>query len=162
MTALHHVFAQYEDDFVRKDVARQIAGKPEIASRYISVRVVDGTVTLSGFVQTYLEKTLAERTAKSVLGALAVTNNIEVRIYRQRSDFEILGDVVHALRLQQIVPNDSFKATVHDGLVTLEGKVCSNFQRKSAERAAQAVYGVLGVISTIEVVLTLFMQQAKT
>ncbi|SEB63826.1 BON domain-containing protein [Terriglobus roseus] len=59
-------YTKVHDLRMQEDVTRQIAWQPEVHSKDISVKVIDGNVTLTGFVHGYLEKMAAERAAKSV------------------------------------------------------------------------------------------------
>ncbi len=155
------IFAKKHDERVRDDVTRHIAWQPEIQSKDISVKVEDSNVTLTGFVHTFLEKSAAERAAKSVYGVLSVANDIEVKPKSQRTDPEIARDVVGAFGLDSSVPDEKLKVTVRDGFVTLEGSLPWNFQRESAQRTAQAVLGVRGVINAITITPTVSTQQIK-
>ena len=64
---------------LRAAVLREIEWRPDIRSKDINVKVLGGTVTLTGFVHTFAEKGSAERAAKSVRGVAAIANDIEVR-----------------------------------------------------------------------------------
>src|SRR5579871_6299386 len=147
-----NVFPAAQDQRIQHDVTQQIAWQPDVNAKDISVKVNNGNVVLTGFVHSYIEKTAAEHAAKTVLGVLSVANDIEVKPKDRRSDPEIARDVVESLRLHSSVPDDRLKITVRDGFVTLEGKVTWEFQRRSAERVAQEVVGVRGIINSITIV----------
>lgn len=136
---------------IREDVCREIDWKPSISSRDIAVKVNDGAVTLTGFVHSYPEKFAAERAAKSVLGVHAVANDIDVKPRVVRTDPEIARDVQHVLELHAFVPDDAIQTTVREGIVTLEGVVPWDYQRRSAESAIHGVSGVRAVINSLQI-----------
>jgi osmotically-inducible protein OsmY len=139
------------DEQLRDAVQRQIEWQPEITSKDISVSAHDGVVSLTGFTHTYPEKFAAERAAKRVYGVRALANDIEVMQGSARTDPEIARDVVHALKTDVWVPEDRVKASVHDGLVTLEGTVEMFYQRDGAESAVRRITGVRGVHNQLAV-----------
>lgn len=136
---------------IREDVCREIDWEPAISSQDIAVKVKDGAVTLTGFVHSYPEKFAAERAAKSVLGVRAVANAIEVKPRVVRTDPEIARDVQHVLELHAFVPDDAIKTTVREGVVTLEGVVHWDYQRRSAESVIHGVSGVRAVVNSLQV-----------
>ena len=70
------------DENLRRDVLDELKWEPRIKNpAAIAVAVKDGVVTLSGVVDSYMEKTAAEDAAKRVSGVKAVVQNIEVRTY---------------------------------------------------------------------------------
>jgi osmotically-inducible protein OsmY len=143
--------AKRTDLTIREDVRREIDWEPSISSPDIAVKVKDGAVTLTGFVHSYPEKFAAERAAKSVLGVRSVANDIDVKPRVVRTDPEIARDVLHVLELHAFVPDDAIKTTVREGVVTLEGVVQWDYQRRSAEAAIHGVSGVRAVINSLQV-----------
>jgi len=86
-----------------------------------------------------------------VYGVKAVANDIEVKPGTSRSDPEIATDIVQAMRINVVVPDDKLKITTREGFVTLEGEVDRYFQRDVAEGCARNVAGVRGITNLIEV-----------
>lgn len=150
-TYLYHV-NECQDDRIHSDVCRQIMWQADIQSREIMVEVKNAAVTLSGRVETCFERMEAEKAAKAVYGVSSVTNLIDVKPMRARTDREIAKDVIAGLEVMSFVLEEVPRVTVSNGVVTLEGKVRWNFQRESAERTAEGVVGAQGVRNLIEVV----------
>ena len=67
------------DTRIRDLVTRELEWDAAVDASAIGVAAQDGTVTLTGYVDTYLCKLAAERAAKRVRGVRAVANDIEVR-----------------------------------------------------------------------------------
>lgn len=139
------------DTQLREAVLRQLEWDPQIASKDINVATANNVVTLTGFVHHYAEKYAAERAAQAVYGVQAVANDIEVKPASARTDPEIARDILHAMKINVMVPDEGLKAVVNDGFVTLEGSVEWDFQRRGAESCARNISGVRGVINHIKV-----------
>jgi osmotically-inducible protein OsmY len=129
---------------------RQLDWDPEVDASAVGVAATHGTVTLTGFIDTYSGKLAAERAAKRVHGVRAVANDIEVRLRLERTDADIAQDAARALELHSMVP-DAVQAVVHDGHLTLTGKVDWLYQKESAESAVRHIRGVREVFSHITV-----------
>jgi osmotically-inducible protein OsmY len=139
------------DAQIRDDVIRQLDWDPQVISRDINVATTDNVVALTGFVHSYADKLAAERAAQSVYGVKAVANDIEVKPASVRTDPEIARDIVHAMKINVIVPDEKIRTLVKDGFVTLEGTVDWDFQRKGAETCARHIDGVRGVANLVTV-----------
>jgi osmotically-inducible protein OsmY len=136
------------DARIRDLVTRELEWDSAVDASAIGVAAKDRTVTLTGYVDTYLCKLAAERAAKRVRGVRAVANDIEVRPKVGRTDADIARDIVRSLELRSTVP-DNVQATVHHGYVTLSGETMWEFQRRDAAKTVRHVRGVRGVVNRI-------------
>jgi osmotically-inducible protein OsmY len=136
---------------IRDAVHRQLDWDPRVDADAIGVTAQDHTVTLTGFVDTYAAKLAAERAAKRVAGVRAVANDIEVRLKLARTDPDIAADAARVLELHTSIP-EGVQAAVHNGYVTLTGKVDWLFQKDQAEKAVRHIGGLKGVLNHIAVV----------
>jgi len=84
---------------IQKDVIEQLKWEPFLNASQIGVAVKNGIVTLSGQVDTYSKKILAEKTVKKVSGVKAIAEDIQVGISPsyKKTDTEIAEAVVNAL-----------------------------------------------------------------
>jgi osmotically-inducible protein OsmY len=140
------------DNSLRDDVLLELKWDPKISSASdIAVAVKDGVVTLSGFVPSFWEKDAAEKAVKRVYGVRGIANDIEVKLFWQRTDPEIARDAVHELESHVSIPADRIKVTVKDGWVTLEGTVHWEYQKSLAQSAMKKLKGVSGVTNKIQV-----------
>jgi osmotically-inducible protein OsmY len=135
---------------VRDAVVRQLEWDPEVDAGAIGVSAKGGTVTLTGYIDTYSGKLAAERAAKRVRGVRAVANDIAVRLRLERTDTDIAADVTRALQLHSALP-DGVQAAVHSGHVTLTGAVDWPYQKREALKAVRHIRGVHGVMDYITV-----------
>jgi osmotically-inducible protein OsmY len=135
---------------VRDAVMRQLDWDPEVDASAVGVAAKNGTVTLTGFIDSYSGKLAAERAVKRVHGVRAVANDVEVRLLLERTDPDIAEDAARALELCSTIP-ESVQVVVHSGHVTLTGKVDWLFQKQTAENAVRHIRGVRGVLNYISV-----------
>jgi osmotically-inducible protein OsmY len=135
---------------VRDNVVRQLEWDPDVDAAGVGVTADNGVVALTGTIDTYAGKIAAERAAKRVRGVRGVANDLVVRRKVGRTDADIAADAVLALELRESIPH-TVQVVVHDGHVTLTGKVAWLHQARHAEKAVRHVRGVRGVFNHIEV-----------
>ena len=138
---------------IQKDVIEQLKWEPFLNAAQIGVAVKNGIVTLSGQVDAYSKKVLAEKTAKKVAGVKAIAEDIHVGISPayKKSDTEIAEAVVNALKWHTMIPEDKIKVSVDEGNVKLEGDVEWEYQRNQAKTAIENLIGVRFVTNLIAV-----------
>lgn len=142
-----------EEGLVVNDVLDELRAEPGVDARHISVSASDGVIVLSGSVDRYLEKALAEQAALRVVGVRAVANDIivEMAAIHQRPDQDIAEAAAWALRWNAPVPENAVQVTVDDGWVSLYGSVAWQFERQAAEWAIRDLVGVRGITNLIKV-----------
>lgn len=138
---------------IQKDVNEQLKWEPFLNAAQIGVSVKNGIVTLSGQVDTYSKKMLAEKAAKKVAGVKAIAEDIQVGISPsyKRSDAEIAEAVVNALKWHTMIPEDKIKVSVEEGNVKMEGDVEWEYQRSQAKTTVENLMGVRFVTNLIAV-----------
>jgi osmotically-inducible protein OsmY len=135
-----------KDVRIRDAVQRQLEWDPEVDASAIGVAAKDGSVTLTGYIDSYAGKLAAERAAKRVRGVRAVANDVDVRLKLGRTDADIAGDAARALDLYATIPA-GVKAAVHNGHVTLTGVVPWPYQKIHAEKIIRHIRGVRDVVN---------------
>lgn len=135
---------------VRDAVLRQLEWDPQVDASAIGVSAKNGAITLTGYIDSYAGKLMAERAAKRVRGVRAVANDVEVRLKLGRTDADIAADVARVVELRSTIP-ETVQATVHDAHVTLTGTVNWLFQSQDAERVVHHIRGVRSVQNYITV-----------
>ena len=141
------------DAELQQDVMNELKWEPTLKAAEIGVAVKDGVVTLSGYVDSYVKKLVAERAAARVFGVRAVAEAIQVRLpgSLKRSDEDIAGMVANVLEWNVLVPYDRVKVQVQDGVVTLSGEVDWGYQKYAAEEAVRYLMGVVWLSNQITV-----------
>lgn len=138
------------DQEIQAAVQDELDWTPDVDNAGIGVAVEDGTVSLSGEVDTYAEYLAAKRAALRVRGVRAVVDQLVVH---PRSDWpvsetDIAKEVDHALRWAANVPA-TVKAEVKEHMITLRGAVDWDYQRVAAERAVAYLRGVHSVVNLV-------------
>lgn len=141
----------HTDEEIQKDVLAELKWDAQVQPNEVGVSVKDGVVTLSGWVDSYLKKWAAEDAAHRVGGVKAVANDIEVKVFSERTDPDIAEAAIRALQWDASVPADKIQVTVSKGWVTLKGEVNWNFEKQDAERVVRRLTGVKGVSNLITV-----------
>ena len=138
---------------IQKDVVEQLKWEPFLNAAQIGVSVKNGIVTLSGQVDAYSKKILAEKAAKKVAGVKAIAEDIQVGLspaYR-KTDAEVAEAVVNALKWHTMIPEEKIRVSVEEGNVKLEGEVEWEYQRNQAKTSVENLSGVKYVTNLITV-----------
>ncbi len=138
---------------LRQNILDELEFEPSVNAAHIGVTVERGTVTLSGHVASYAEKTAAVAATRRVRGIQAIADEIEVRYAsdKKTADDEIAKRAVDILGWDTLVPSGSIQVMVRDGWVTLSGNIDWFYQKKTAEEDVRKLSGVRGVINNIEI-----------
>jgi hyperosmotically inducible protein len=138
---------------LRDDILDELAYEPVVDAAHIGVAVDQNVVTLTGHVSSYAQKLAAIAAVRRVKGVHGIADEIDVRYSpdEKTSDDEIAKRAINILVWDSIIPSDAIQVTVHDGLVTLTGKVNWQYQKSGAERDIRKLSGVRGLINNIEI-----------
>jgi osmotically-inducible protein OsmY len=149
---------------LQKDVVAELSWEPSVDSGKIGVEVIDGIVTLAGYVTSYAEKRAAEKAVQRVSGvrALAVELDVAVPGVYQRHDSDIARTAENVLSWVTSLPKDMVKVMVEDGWVTLSGQVEWDYQRRAAARVVRDLMGVTGVTNQITIKAKAFSTTIKS
>jgi osmotically-inducible protein OsmY len=141
------------DSQLQRDVCAELEWEPSVDQTHIGVAVVDGVVTLSGYVKSYPEKLAAEHATRRVAGVKAIAEELKVRFASdpKTADHEIAKRIVDMLSWSVLVPDKTVQVKVEHGWVTLTGEVAWHYQRDEARRIASGINGVTGVSNNIAV-----------
>lgn len=141
------------DSQLQRDVIAELEWEPSVDHADIGVSVVDGVVTLNGYVKSYAEKVAAESAVRRVTGVKAIAEELKVRFAsdRKTADHEIAKRIVDMLQWNVLIPKDSLQVKVEHGWVTLSGEVEWHYQSDEALRIASRINGVTGVSSNVTV-----------
>ena len=143
-----------KDEELRLAVLDEIRWEPRITNpSAIGVSARDGIVTLSGYVDNYMDAVAAESAATRVPGVEGVISNIVVRLLTkaERDDLEIARTAASALDLNSSIPRDQVKLVVKEGWVTLTGEVEQEYQKQEAASTVSRIIGIKGLTNNIQV-----------
>jgi osmotically-inducible protein OsmY len=148
---------------IQQDVMAELLWEPGLRVAEIGASVKNGVVILSGIVDSYYKKVLAEKAAKKVAGVKAVAEEIEVRVpgSRKVSDLDIAEAVINSLKWNSTVVEEAINVKVEKGAVTLEGEAEWNFQKESAQKAVENLVGITSIINNIRVINKVSMEDLQ-
>jgi osmotically-inducible protein OsmY len=120
-----------------------------LADDAVHVQVEHGHVTLSGTVDWAWQSQMAWRAISSLRGVTGVKNRIDVRHVVEAA---AIGEQIrNAMQRHAEREAKHIDVVVHDGTVTLSGKVDSSAERALARGAAWMVPGVHAVVDDLEI-----------
>ncbi|HVE22868.1 MAG TPA: BON domain-containing protein [Acidocella sp.] len=151
------------DHDIRQHVIDELEFDPRVNAAHIGVAVSNNIVTLTGHVASYLEKLAAEQATRRVKGVYGIAQEIEVRLPSEKklADDEIAARAAQIVSFDSALPQGVIQATVHQGWVTLTGKVGRYFEKTAAEHAVRKLTGITGVSNKIEVVPAVILTDVK-
>ena len=138
---------------IREAIESDLDDTESLRADRIDVSVHDGLVTLSGRVESLMDKRRASSVAKRTRGVQAVLNQLIVQA-SDRSDEEIREDVVMRLRANDSLDRLEIAVAVNRGEVAITGKVDSLAEKRLAEIAAAGVRGVTSLENQLTVGLS--------
>lgn len=139
---------------LQKKILEAINWEPLLSGAEIGVLVIDGVVTLTGSVNSYVKKEEVEKAARNVLGVKAVVEKIEVVLNDQthKSDNEIASEIINAFKWHWDIPNERVQVRVENGWVYLSGSLEWNYQKEAAKKAVRVLIGVKGIVNNIMII----------
>ncbi len=142
-----------KDELLQQDVLDELSYDPRVDAANIGVTVHDGSVTLTGHVDSFAEKYAAERAVRKVKGVLSLADEIKVHLpdSARYDDADIAERVAHVISFNISVPADAIFAKVTSGRVILEGEVPWHYQRKTLEEQIAHVRGVTSVTNLVKI-----------
>ena len=119
-------------------------------SGVIELSVNDGVVLLDDHVPSLGQKRLAGVLAWWVPGSRDVINGMAVEPHEEDNDEELLDAVRLVLEKDPFVNADQIRVSAKNSVITLEGLVINDVQRRMAENDVWYVFGVDKVIDTLQ------------
>lgn len=134
-----------------KGEAKTLREVPGDAEGEIEVAVEDGVITLEGRVISLSHKRLVGVLAWWTRGCRDVVNSLDVQPPEEDNDDEVVDALRLVLELDPLVRADQIRVRCRNFVVTLEGYVRTEEERRQAERDAWCLFAVDDVINRIEV-----------
>lgn len=140
------------NEILQKEIQQALQKNPLINVYEIAVTVQDGIVTLSGIVDEFEKKKIAEDEAKNVEGVKAVIENIIINyVNSSNKDHEIASSIVTIFKENWDIPEHKISIKVEKGWVSLEGEVLSKKEKDAIKEKVQFLNGVRGVTNNIRI-----------
>lgn len=146
-----------DDTIITTEVKSKILGEKGLSSLDISVKTLDGVVTLSGITDTAAHSELAVQVAKLVNGVKRVRNELQVDGKKTQSAGEYIDDsaitaaVKGAILQEKGLSSLDISVKTSGGVVTLSGTMDNTTRSQLAEQTAKQVNGVKRVVNELRV-----------
>ncbi|HJT82473.1 MAG TPA: BON domain-containing protein, partial [Chthoniobacterales bacterium] len=133
------------DDQIAKAVRDAFIYDPRVWSFNPNVDVKNGVVTLSGVVDNLKARRAAETDARNTYGVQRVRNHLKVRPVNPPSNDQLSQNAKTALQRDVLLDASGINVVAYNGIVTLNGKVDSNYDKARAEDVIERLNGVARV-----------------
>ena len=130
------------------ETLRDVSGKP---GGEIELAIEDGVVTLEGSVISHSHRRVAGVLAWWTPGCRDVVNALDVAPPEEDSDDEVVDALRLVLEMDPLVQADQVTASCRNYVLTLEGYVRTEEERRQAELDAWSLFAVDNVVNRIEV-----------
>ena len=134
-----------KDEMLCGQIKQAIMLDGRLSEQPIEVAVQNGTVTLTGTVQSHNRKLAAQLIASSFDGCRGVVNDLKVMPPGHVSDDRIAEYVRAALDAHAEITAETTTVSVSNGVATLSGTAASHWERTLAEDVALGSKGVCTV-----------------
>lgn len=145
------------EEIKKQDIIDQLTWDDSVNANNVHVDVKDGSVELTGAVESYAGKIAAEKDAYQVAGVKYVENNLDVKYpvdITIPDDIEITSNIERMLLWNSNINSSNIQVETSNRIVTLKGSVESYWEKYLAEDIANTAFGVSGIINLLEVTLT--------
>ncbi|GAA4715724.1 BON domain-containing protein [Phytohabitans rumicis] len=141
------------DRQIRADVTGELDCAAGLDTARLDVSVRGGMVTLSGQVNSDIDRLATKRMVGLVPGVRAVADRLVVRAPGTpgTADAELAELASRLLESAVDVPAKAVRAGVRDRVITLSGDVTSERQRDAASEAVRHIRGAVGLTNDIRV-----------
>jgi len=137
--------------FRAKDRVETLRAMQHDSAGEIEVAIDEGVVTLEGTVISLSHKRIAGVVAWWAPGCRDVVNSIDVAPPEEDNDDEIIDALQLVFEMDPMLRGEAILARAANYVVTLEGQVHTEAQRRRAELDAWALFAVDKVVNRIEV-----------
>lgn len=120
------------DDQLKKRIEEALLFDPATESYEVATTVNDGLVKLTGAVDSWQEKKMAEFVAMNINGVKEIQNDITVNYKTKRKDLEIEKDIENRMKFDAFLYEEPIDIEVKNGIVMLSGEVGSAFEKDRA------------------------------
>lgn len=138
------------DDEIALRILSALRWNSAIPSDRIKVKVQAGWVTLSGAVEWNYQRDAAGNVVRDMAGVKGLSNTIAIAPKVGPADLR--DRIEKALKRQAELDMFNIRVEIHDGAVTLQGKVHSLTERRVAEQAVWSAPGIQRVDDRLSVV----------
>lgn len=139
---------------LQQAVMNELRWDPSVNEAHIGVEAHQGIVTLSGHVNTYLEKINAEKAAYKVAGVKVLACDIDVilPLSEQTDDTQIAQSVNRLLELNTNGLPKDLQVKVENGFVTIHGNTEWEYKKNNVNTILRYLKGIKGINNRVNIV----------
>jgi osmotically-inducible protein OsmY len=129
------------------NVLDELSIRAALSGADIQVKIDNGAVKLTGAVDCYAKKLLAEQAAAHVVGVREVVNELQILsdgVYGLRN-IDLFNAATAIYRYHYVFSKRRINVTVDNGIVRINGRVSTVHERMEAERAIAALPNLRGI-----------------
>ncbi len=145
---------QIDDETIAAKIDARLIAEKDMPSRWVSVEVIDGVVTLTGFLPTPEHIDRAVYICQTTDGVVQVRNELEVgtpSVSSLVTDSWITAQVKARLLADKEVHGSSFHVETVGGRVYLQGVAASEEEVRKAIEITRSVRGVTAVVDMMHI-----------
>lgn len=136
-------------DEIKKNIARHLKWDSSLKGSQIKVDYLGRTAILEGTVPNLLAHSMAQRDTLNIPGVDSVENRLVVKFdhnHPNKTDKDVQSDIKTVLGCTSTVDGKQIQVSVVDGIVSLEGKTESVWQKDSERIFPETpAYGVFNI-----------------
>lgn len=136
---------QASDSEIRQRVEQFLHDTSLVDQKEVQVAVQDAVVTLTGAVDSAIEKRRAREIAEDTPGVRQVTDQLTVKNFVKRTNEELAEEVRHALVRDAYAQHGQIEVYANNGEIRLDGSVPTYAAKKAAGDVAWWTPGVINV-----------------
>ncbi len=140
-----------KDEELNYRINRLLLWNSNLDSSDIRITVNKGIITLTGVVDAFWKKRLAEDLVVQLTGTRGVKNDLKVSPKEERPDKNIGEDIVEALKRNISVDVEPLNVKVKNGKVTVSGKVSSSIAKDAVTETIQSTSGVRSLENNLKI-----------
>jgi osmotically-inducible protein OsmY len=136
---------QRADAEIKSEIEATLKGSSLVDEKEVTVSVADAVVSLTGAVDSAIEKRRARQLAEGVQGVNYVDDKMTVKGWVKVPDQELEQEVRNRLRRDAYVEGAEIEVRASGGEIVLDGSVPDYHTKKAAEDVTWWTPGVIGV-----------------
>jgi osmotically-inducible protein OsmY len=133
------------------DMSSVLPKPAEILTKINRTAYLSVSLTLSETALTLVWLCFRPCMEDSVMSDMQPKNDVEPFAPAQRTDAQLRDAALEALHWKACLPTHMFEVSVHDGCVTLDGRVEWTYQKQLAERTVALLPGVTSIRDALKV-----------
>lgn len=132
---------------LQKSISLAIDAHPSLCEGHILIAIVNDEVVLSGTVDAFPKKMLAEEIAAKYVDSNKVINRIHVHFPEKITDDLILSEIVNKFKTNFGNSYSNIDISIHKGFVQLKGQLKWKYQHQLATDCIKDLPGIKGILN---------------